>query len=58
MKKFITAYKRFLALKQIGEYRLCWIQLDEKGNGIYSVIEFFDDELSKIDKNKIDLIII
>lgn len=54
MKKFSETIKHFLAIRQYGYYRLCWIP---RAN-IYSVIEFFDDELHKIDPKKVELLII
>ncbi len=58
MHKFIKAYKDYIKVKQYGDYRFCWIPIDEKGNGIYSTIEFFDEEIEKIDIEKCELLII
>lgn len=56
MKTFSKTIKRFLGLKYIGEYRLCWIELNKKGDGLYSIIEFTEDELLKLNKQIIILI--
>jgi hypothetical protein len=58
MNNFTGAYKNYKSLKNIGSYRLCWIPLNDIGLGIYSVIEFFDEEISKIDKNKCEIILL
>lgn len=58
MKKFINNYKHFRNIQALGDYRLCWIPMDNKGNGMYSVIEFFDEELDKIDSRKVELLIL
>ncbi len=57
-----TFVQKFRHLKRIknsntGDYRFCWIPFDKNGSGIYSTIEFFDDELSDIDPNKIEIIV-
>ena len=54
MKKFIEAYRHFINIKSIGDYRFCWIPMSN-GNGLWSCIEFFDDELEKIDKCKCEI---
>lgn len=56
MKTFSKTIKRFLGLKYIGEYRLCWIELNKKGDGLYSIIEFTEDEMLKLNKQFIILI--
>jgi len=57
MKTFLARYRNFKELrKYFPSYRFCWFPLDEKGNGIYSCIEFFDEELDKIDPNKVEII--
>lgn len=58
MKSFLEKYKDFKYIKNtvIGDYyRFCWIPLKD-GKGIWSIIEFFDDELPKIDKNKVEVV--
>jgi hypothetical protein len=57
MEKFIQAYRMYKSLKAIGSYRLCWIPISNEGNGIYTVIEFFDDEISHIDNKKVEIIL-
>ena len=54
MKKLIEAYRHFKNIKSIGDYRFCWIPMSN-GNGLWSCIEFFDDELEKIDKCKCEI---
>lgn len=54
MEKFIEAYRHFKNIKSIGYYRFCWIPMSN-GNGLWSCIEFFDDELEKIDKCKCEI---
>ncbi|MBN4061696.1 hypothetical protein JYU20_00680 [Bacteroidales bacterium AH-315-I05] len=56
MKKFIEVFRRFRAIKPYGDYRLCWLPMYDNGEGIYSVMEFFDEELPKIDKKKIEIL--
>ena len=56
MEKFTEAYKHYLEMKPLGDYRFCWIPINDKGNGYYSVIEFYDDELIKLDPKKIQVI--
>ena len=58
MKKFLERYKDYKRMKAsvFGDYyRLCWIPM-KNGNGLWSVIEFFDDELPKLDKNKCEVV--
>ena len=57
MEKFIEAYRRYNSLKEIGHYKFCWIPISNEGNGIYTVIEFFDDEISHIDNKKVEIIL-
>ena len=54
MEKFIESFKHFKKIKFMGDYRLCWIPM-KNGNGLWSVIELFDEELPKIDKNKVEI---
>lgn len=56
MNKFIFKYRNYLHMQKYGFYRLCWIPINNSGNGIYSVIELFDYELPLIDKNIIEII--
>jgi hypothetical protein len=58
METFIQAYRHFKTMRSsiFGKsYRFCWIQLNN-GNGVYSTIEFFDDEIAKIDINKVQIV--
>jgi hypothetical protein len=55
MKKFIDAYKQYKTMKQWGYYRLCWIPINN-GEGLWSVMELFDDELHRIDKKKVEIV--
>lgn len=57
MKNFIETYRRFKELQPLGCYRLCYIPIGKDGNGFYNVIEFFDEELNKLDKNKVEIIV-
>jgi len=59
VNKFIESYRSFKNIKAIfSSYRFCWIPFkDGSGNGIYSSIEFFDEEIAKLDNNKIQLIV-
>lgn len=54
MKKFIEAYRHFKNIKSIGNYRICWMHTSD-GNGFWCCIEFFDDEIEKIDKSKCEI---
>lgn len=57
MEKFIKAYKAYINLKKYSPYyRFCWIPYDNC-LGLYSSIEFFDDEINKIDKKKCEIIL-
>ncbi len=58
MKKFIIEYRHFKTMKSIfsgGSYRFCWMPL-KKGNGIFITMEFYDDELPKLDPNKVQIL--
>lgn len=57
MKKFIKVFREFKSTRIFIHYRFCWIPIDEKGNGLYSVIEFFEYEKELIDKNKCEILI-
>ena len=59
MKKFIERYEDFRRMKNDGFgkfYRFCWIPFKDDG-GLWSVVELFDDELHRLDKNKIEVVI-
>lgn len=57
MEKFKEAVFRWKQMKGLGDYRLCWVPFhDGNGRGLYSVIEFFGEELHRIDKNKIQIV--
>jgi hypothetical protein len=57
MKKFLEEYKSYKQFKRWSQYyRFCWIPVGKEGYGIWSIIEFFDDELDKIDKNKCEIV--
>ena len=54
MYSFIDAYNQYKTMNQYSDYRLCWIPM-KNGKGLWSVIEFFDDELHLIDKRKVEI---
>jgi hypothetical protein len=56
MEKFIECFRTLRKLKGIGSYRLCWLPFSD-GNGMYSVIEFFDEELPFLDPGKVIIIV-
>jgi hypothetical protein len=58
METFIEAYRHFKAMRSIifgQSYRFCWIPINN-GNGLWQTIEFFDDEIAKIDINKVQIV--
>jgi len=58
MEKFLEAYKMFRDIKSgwLGtSYRFCWIPFPN-GSGMYTSIEFYDEELPKLDPNKIEIL--
>ena len=54
MKTFIEAATHFIMMRRFGDYRLCWVPQINK----YSVIEFFDEEIELLDKNKIEIVVL
>lgn len=60
MKNFLYRFRLYKTMKSsiIGEYyRFCWIPFNAIGGGVYTVIEFQEEELHKIDKNKCEILI-
>ena len=59
MKKFIAAYRDFIDSREFDKnYRLCYIYTDTNGNGFYTTIELFKEEIELINTNNLQIIII
>lgn len=56
MKKFIECFRCLKELDGLGSYRLCWMKLGSNVDGFWTVMDFTDDELDKIDPNKIEIV--
>jgi hypothetical protein len=56
MRKFIRAYKTFTNLKPYdSNYRLCWYSYNDKGDGIWLVLEIPTEKIKSI-YNKVEII--
>lgn len=60
MNNFITIFRQYESFKESGflDYRICWFPLGKDGNGLWELIQFFDDEIEKIDPNKCEIVLL